>query len=157
MHIAGGVVVGIKKVSVLRNFRAIARHPNFHDERLEEPARVREMPFRRAYVGHRLHDVIFRLQTPAQTRAEIADLAESLDQTPGTRGRRRPEIADLSMTAHRPGHEGVCLFQESAFLLELLFPGFEHLIVRGFFDPVGDKMFAEVLLIFHARRTVPGR
>src|SRR5437764_10789983 len=136
MHVAGSVVVGIEEVSVLWDFRAIARHPDFHYECLEEPTGVREMPFRRAHIGHRLHDVIFRLQTPAQPRAEIACLAEACDQTLGTRGRCRAEIADLSMTAYLPGHEGVCLFQGSAFLLEFFFAGFEHLIVRGLLDSV---------------------
>jgi len=115
------------------------------------------MPFRRAHIGHRLHDVIFRLQTLAQPRAEIAYLAEARDQTLGTRGCRRVEVADLSVTAHFPGHKGVCLFQESAFLLEFFFARFEHLIVRGLLDSVGDKMLAEVLLVFHAGRTMPGR
>src|SRR2546429_1818577 len=116
MHVAGGIVVGIEEVSVLWDFRAIAWHPDFQYECLEEPTGVREMPFRRAHIGHRLHDVIFRLQTPAQPRAEIAQLAEARDQTLGTRGCRRVEVADLSVTAHCPGHKGVCLFQESAFL-----------------------------------------
>src|SRR5947209_2505929 len=59
MHVAGGVVIGIKKIGVLRDFRPVTRHPNFHDEGFEEPARVSEMPFGWTHVWHRLDDIIF--------------------------------------------------------------------------------------------------
>ena len=107
MHIAGGVVIGIKQVGVLRNFRAIARHPDFHDERFEEPARVGEMPLRRAHVGHRLHDVIFRLEIPAKTRREIPDTPIALDQMLALVG------ADIVLAAWSLGHKSVRRLQNS--------------------------------------------
>jgi hypothetical protein len=83
VHIARGVVIRIKEEGVLRDFRAVARHPDFDDERLEEPGRVREMPLRRADVGHRLHDEIFRLQIPAEAGAEVPHLLKTVAQTLG--------------------------------------------------------------------------
>ena len=70
MHVAGGIIIGVEKIGVLRNVRLVSRHPNFQHERLEKPARVREVPFRRAHIRHRLHDAIFRLQISAKARAE---------------------------------------------------------------------------------------
>ena len=62
VHVARGIVVGVKKIGVLRNHRAVGRHPNLQNEGLKEPAGVREVPFRRTNVRHRLHDVIFGLE-----------------------------------------------------------------------------------------------
>ena len=41
MHVASGVVIGIKKIGVLGNFRAVISQPDFEDERLEKPTGVR--------------------------------------------------------------------------------------------------------------------
>ena len=89
MHVARGVVIRIKKISVLRDLGPIARHPDFHDERLEEPARVGEMPFRRAHVRHRLDDAIFRLEIAAETRREIAHRSVTREQFLVARSRLR--------------------------------------------------------------------
>ena len=89
MHVAGGVVIRIEMVGVLWDLGAVALHPNLHDEGLEKPARVREMPFRRTHVRHRLHDVIFRLERAAKPRGEVADLAELFDQIRGAPARSR--------------------------------------------------------------------
>ena len=70
VHVARGIVVGVEKIGVLRNLRCDTRHPDLQNEGLEEPAGVREMPFRRADVRHRLHDVIFRLERLAQSDSE---------------------------------------------------------------------------------------
>ncbi len=80
MHVASGVVIGIEEIGVLRNFGAITLHPNFHHKGLEKPGGVCEMPLRRTDVGHRLDDVILRLEIPAKPRAEIAHLPITLDQ-----------------------------------------------------------------------------
>src|SRR5688572_29118279 len=46
--------------------RAVVRQLSLQRKRLEEPARVREMPFGRTDVRHRLYYTIFRSQTSAQ-------------------------------------------------------------------------------------------
>ena len=79
MHGACGVVVGVKKEGVLRDLRAVPRDPDFHDERLEKPSRVREMPFRWAHVRHGLHHAIFRLQSATKANAEIAHRPKALE------------------------------------------------------------------------------
>ncbi len=83
VHVARSVIIGIKKVGVFRNFRLVARHPDFQNESLEEPARVREMPFGRADVRHRLHDVIFRLERRAEAFREFPDLVKTRQQAGG--------------------------------------------------------------------------
>ena len=156
MHIAGGIVVRIEKVSVLRDLRAVTLHPDFHDERLEKPARVREMPFCRTHVGHRLDDVIFRFKIPAKMSAEIADTPEFFNQglaTARSEGRR----AHRALSGRFLGHEGISRLQESALLCEVFFACFEHLVVRGFLDSVGHELFAQILFLFHARRAMAGR
>src|SRR6266487_1932215 len=80
VHVAGGVVVRIKKISVLRDFGAITRTEFFKDKRLEKPRRMREVPFCRTYVGHRLDDIIFRFETCAQTAGEVSDLMKARKQ-----------------------------------------------------------------------------
>ena len=86
MHVARGIVVRIKKISVLRNLGAISRHPNFFRMKVSKnQRRVREMPFRRAHVRHRLHDAIFRLQACAQCAGEISDLMKTSKQAFNTR------------------------------------------------------------------------
>ena len=83
VHVARGIVVGVKKIGVLRNHRAVARHPNLQNEGLKKPAGVREMPFRRADVRHRLHDVIFRFERLTEAFGKIADLAKTSEQSGG--------------------------------------------------------------------------
>ena len=81
MHIAGGVVVRIEEIGVLRNFGTIARHPFFQHESLEEPGRVGEVPFGWADVRDRLYNTIFGLKICAQTGREISYLAKTCEQT----------------------------------------------------------------------------
>src|SRR5437016_8000599 len=76
MHGAGGVVVGIEKVSVLRNGIPISRHPLFQNEGFKKPGGMGEMPLRRADVRHRLNDTIFRRQIFGKSASETAELAE---------------------------------------------------------------------------------
>ena len=52
MHIASGVVVRIKKISVLRNFGPISRKELFQDKRLEKPGGMSQVPLGRADVGY---------------------------------------------------------------------------------------------------------
>ena len=97
VHVTRGIVIRIKEVSVLRNFRAVAPDPFFQNECFKKPRGVGEMPFRRTDIGHRLDDAIFRLQSLAQLRREISDLSKTREQTltvrrtraqPRLRGRR---------------------------------------------------------------------
>jgi len=105
MHVAGGVVIGIEKVGVLRNLGAISRHPDFHHESFEKPAGVREVPFRGAHVRHRLHNVIFGLEVPAKMRAEIAHFPILSNQT--LAARFRASGVDFSLAERCLGHKGV--------------------------------------------------
>ena len=156
MHIAGGVIVGIEKIGVLRDFGAVALHPGFEDEGFEKPARVGEMPFRRADVRHRLHDVIFRFEVPAKMGAEIAHLSKLRDQT--LTGRAGRSDAAFSGAARCLGHQGFGLVQNrSALLLEFFPAGLHHLVVGSFFDPVRDELFAEIFLVLDPRRAMTGR
>ena len=80
MHVAGGIVIGIKKIGVLGNLGPIACKELFQDERFEKPGRVGEMPFRRTDIGHRLDDVIFRFKTRAQRAGKISDSMKTSQQ-----------------------------------------------------------------------------
>src|SRR5262249_53923594 len=59
---ADRVVIRIEETPEVRLEGAIAARVRFEHERLEEPTRVREMPFRRAGVRHRLNLAVFRRQ-----------------------------------------------------------------------------------------------
>src|SRR5260221_9086504 len=56
--IADAVVVGVEQDPVLRRESSVTRLVRNQDESLEEPRRVREMPFHRTRVGHRLDRAI---------------------------------------------------------------------------------------------------
>src|SRR4051812_5996363 len=116
MHVARSVVVGIKQIGVFRNFRPIPRHPDFRDEGLKEPARVGQMPLRRANIGHRLHDEIFRLQGLAHPRAEIADLPVAFQQLFGLPARAQDRTVELTLAGGWLGHEGSWGFQKVTLL-----------------------------------------
>ena len=53
-----GFVVGIEQIAVARMKGPVARQERREQEVLEEPGRVREMPFRGADVRHALDDVV---------------------------------------------------------------------------------------------------
>ena len=52
---ADALVIGVEEEIELRIERAVAGKIRFENHPLEKPRRVREMPFRRTCVGHRLH------------------------------------------------------------------------------------------------------
>src|SRR5436305_11099868 len=120
MHVARGVVVGIKKVGVLGNFRPIVRHPNFDDEGFKEPARMGEMPFGGTHVRHRLYDVVFWMEMATKPRAEIANAAIALDQELRASGVGRG--LDFVLTARCLGHEGLGRFHKKVSLPALTLP-----------------------------------
>src|SRR6266516_2297334 len=81
MHIAGGIVVRIEEIAVLRNFGAIAWQPFFQNKSFEEPGGMGEVPFGWADVRHRLNNTIFGLEICAQTHREISYLTKTCEQT----------------------------------------------------------------------------
>ena len=70
---ADALVIGIEQEIELRIERAVAGKIRFENHRLEEPGRMREMPFRRACIGHRLHGRIGVGQRRAEAGACFAD------------------------------------------------------------------------------------
>ena len=73
-------VVRVEQIRVSRIRRHIFRRMRAEDERLEEPARMREMPLRRAHVGHAADDVILGIERLAQTLRLRAHRFESLGE-----------------------------------------------------------------------------
>ena len=59
---AGRDIVGVEEISEAFVEHAIARETRRQQELLQEPGRMRAMPFRRTGIGHRLHDLILRAQ-----------------------------------------------------------------------------------------------
>ncbi len=60
VHGTDGVVVGVEQEAELVVVKSVARQRLLKHELLEEPGGVREVPFDRTRIGHRLHDVVFR-------------------------------------------------------------------------------------------------
>jgi len=88
--------------------------------------------------------------------AEIAHSPECFNQALGTAERRLGCRARFAWSGHHLRHEAIGRLQESALLRELFFAGFEHLVVRGFLNPVGHELFAQILFVFDPRRAVAG-
>ncbi len=65
-------VIRIEQEIELRIEHAVAAQILFEDHSLEEPSRMREMPFRRAGVWHRLHGRVGVGERGAETRACLA-------------------------------------------------------------------------------------
>jgi hypothetical protein len=80
MHCAGGVVIGIKQKRIFRDRRRISGDKFLEHEGLEKPGRMREMPFRWANIGHRLHDTVFRFKIARQQFGKIAHIAKTRAQ-----------------------------------------------------------------------------
>ncbi len=159
VHVARGVVVRIEEVSVLRNLGAIPRLPDFDDKRLEEPARMREMPLCRTHVRHRLDDAIFRLEIAAKARREIAHCPVTFEQLFRERTRIDLPSGNFVGAARRLGHKGLGRFQNglTAFLFELFLARLDHLVVGGFLDSILDKMLAHIFIVLDSRGAVAGR
>ena len=64
--LADRVVVGIEQETIFRWGDPVAGRGRLDDERLEEPARVCQVPLGGAGVGHRLDDVVLDLQRRAR-------------------------------------------------------------------------------------------
>jgi hypothetical protein len=79
-------VVRVEQVGVLLVKRRIVGRVLAEDERLEEPADMRQVPLRGANVGHRLDDVVFRLQRLTKMLGELPHATIAIDER-GRRGR----------------------------------------------------------------------
>src|SRR5262249_49650433 len=82
---ADSLVVGVEKIFVGRIEDAIAWHLGTRQEGLEEPSRMREMPFGRAGIGHRLHGLVFRRQRPGELFSIGANRQEAVDVSSAVR------------------------------------------------------------------------
>jgi hypothetical protein len=81
--IPGGVVVRIENVRVAPIECFVARKAGAEDKRLEEPARMGEVPLGRADLGHRLNDVIFNLERFAEKLGGETDPMKDVSQRVG--------------------------------------------------------------------------
>ncbi len=77
---AVGFIVGIEQVVVSRIQRLVAWQIRLEQKCLEKPADMRQVPFRRADVGHALDDVVFDLQRCTNCLTGGAYLLEALQQ-----------------------------------------------------------------------------
>ncbi|MNE62160.1 hypothetical protein D3C80_1574260 [compost metagenome] len=76
-----GFVVGVEQVVVERLRRAVAGQEGLQQEGLEEPADMRQVPLRRADVGHALDHLILGGQRRADRLAGCTHLPETLQQS----------------------------------------------------------------------------
>ena len=80
MHRAGSVVIRIEQKRIFRDRRHISGDKFLEDKGFEKPRRMRQMPFRRANIGHRLHNAVFRFQIARQQFRKIAHVAKTRAQ-----------------------------------------------------------------------------
>ena len=154
VHVARRIVVRIEKISILRDFRAIPRHPDFDDKGFEKPTRVGEMPLCWAHVRHGLHHAVFRFEIASKAGCECAHLSVLLEQ-PLPSPVRFARSLDFVAAARRLGHESLGRFQDDlAFLFQLFLAGLDHLIVLRFLDAFFDKLLADALFVFDPRCAV---
>ena len=76
---SGGDVVGIEQEGEAFVVDLVVRHVRLQQKGLEEPGRVRAMPFRRTRVRHRLDDLIFRRKRRGAALGLVAYAAEGLN------------------------------------------------------------------------------
>ena len=62
MHLADGDVVGVEQVVIVLIEARVVRQVRLENETFEKPRDMREVPLRRADIGHRLYNRVFRLQ-----------------------------------------------------------------------------------------------
>src|SRR6516225_10286739 len=73
-------VIGIEEKCIGGMGRSIARTGWGQNEGFKKPTGVRQMPFRRAHIRHRLDDIIFRHQRLAEPLRKVAHLMVTPDQ-----------------------------------------------------------------------------
>ncbi len=104
---ADALIVGVEQEIELRIERAVAGEILFQNHSLEKPCRMREMPFCRARIGHRLHGRVGVGQWRAEASARFAnrlivraEIGVSLHRTMG----HRYTHAVLVLFVGRPVH-----------------------------------------------------
>ena len=95
MPLARCYVVGIEKVRKARMKSTISGQKRAKQERLEEPARVCQMPLRRAYVVHGLDDVVLGFERCANIPRIAANLAVQVSG-----GSLRGDLTGCGRSAH---------------------------------------------------------
>ena len=113
------------------------------------------MPFRRAHIGYRLDNTIFRFEIAAKARREITDCSVAFEQLLRAGARTSLPRANFAGPARCLGHEGLGRFQtKSTFLVELFFARLDHLVVGRFLDSVLNEVLAEILFVLDSRRAM---
>ncbi len=80
LPLAFALVVGVEAVLEVRRELAVVRQVRLEDEALVEPGRVREVPFRRTGVVHRLHSLVFVAQRGRKRERQLAAGPQALVQ-----------------------------------------------------------------------------
>ena len=80
LSLAFALVVGVEAVLEVGRELAVVRQVRLEDETLVEPGRVREVPFRRTGVVHRLHGLVFVAQRSCKRERELAARSQALVQ-----------------------------------------------------------------------------
>jgi hypothetical protein len=102
-RMSDALVIRVEQMVVASVERLITAQMRHEHERLEEPRRVCEVPFRRADVGHRLHDVVLRPERRTERFRRAADgpvAREHLSPVfPGWRGATVATPSPVSVSA----------------------------------------------------------
>src|SRR5260370_42579001 len=80
ISLAKRIVIGIKKVRILWMKRCVPGKRRGKEKGLPEPSHVSKMPFRWAYIRHRLNNVILSHQWLTQLLCETTNILVSLDK-----------------------------------------------------------------------------
>ena len=80
MAISDGFVIGVELIVPDRIAARIVLQVFLQQESVEEPGGVRQMPFRRAGVGHALQDKILRLQRSDQGLTALTHVQQGIQQ-----------------------------------------------------------------------------
>src|SRR5687767_5936152 len=70
MPLASGDIIRIEEVSIVGMRRSIVRNGRRQHKGFEKPTGMREMPLGGAHIRHRLNDIIFSHQGPAESLGE---------------------------------------------------------------------------------------
>src|SRR5439155_17006270 len=103
--LAGSFVIGVEEIAVERMGAPVSGIGRAQDERFEEPARVREVPFGRAGVRHRLDHLVLHRKRTAELLGERAHLPVAVGQAAGPRqGRSSPAVTGFLEAHDTPLH-----------------------------------------------------
>src|SRR5829696_4706674 len=103
MALADGVVVRVEEIAISRVEDPVLRHMRLQYEGLEEPGGMREMPLRRARIGHGLDGAVLGRQRRYEIKRGLADCSIR-SRMPGVRqGNWMRALLHQGWTARR-GH-----------------------------------------------------